>query len=187
MSQPGGRVYVCFDSKVIDIMGEQYFKQVGPRYAPPVTQEDLDQLVSQGTFFRADTIEDLEQQMGLATGTLTENVTKWNDACATGKDFFELYPYEKEWLITIDEAPFYGAMVGGENYESKCGLRINTNMQVISTEGTPIEGLYAGWHTAGGSQGDLTMNGVPFVGMLGNGCLSFTGGYVAADCILANA
>lgn len=185
MTQPGGHVYVCFDSKAPALMEQQHFGQVGPRYAPPTSGEEFDSLVEANVLKRADTIEELEEQLGLTAGTLVSNVEKWNDACAKGEDYVEMYKYEPEWLIPINEAPYYGMIVGGENYESKCGLRVNEHMQVMGTNGTPIPGLFAGWHTAGGSQGDDTQNGVPFVGMLGNGLLSFTGGYMAAEGILA--
>lgn len=51
----------------------------------------------------------------------------------------------------IKDPPFYGCRIGGNLYGTKAGLMINDEMQVISTKGTVIPGLYAGWHTAGGA------------------------------------
>ena len=41
-------------------------------------------------------------------------------------------------------------------------------MQVIDTEGAVIPGLYAGWHTAGGSNGENNLAGKPFNGLYGD-------------------
>jgi fumarate reductase flavoprotein subunit len=59
-------------------------------------------------------------------------------------------------------------------------------MQVISTEGKPIPGLYAGFHTAGGESGESVLNGLPFGSMYGSNLLSYVGGWMAADGISAN-
>ena len=121
-------------------------------------------MVDEGAIERCDTIEELEQQLGLEAGMLTSNVEKWNAACDAGEDYATCYKYPKEWLIRIDEPPFYGAKLGGHVFGSKTGLRV-THMQVVDVKGKPIEGLYAGWHTAGGSAGDGNPAGKPLTGM----------------------
>lgn len=187
MSQPGGRCYVVFDSKYRDLITEGAFGQVGPRYATEEYCDIIEEAHTQdGAIVKADTLEEVEEGLGLASGLLTSAVEQWNEACGAGEDYVDMYKYKPEWLYPVDTPPYYGAIIGGENYESKCGLRVNPDMKVMSTEGEPIAGLYAGWHTAGGSQGENTMNGIPFCNIFGNGCLSFTGGYMAADGILAN-
>ena len=57
-------------------------------------------------------------------------------------------------------------------------------MQVVNTEGNIIEGLYAGWHTAGGSSGEGNPAGTPLTGMYGVVGLSFLGGYMVAGGII---
>ena len=94
------------------------------------------------------------------------------------------YKYDPSWLIPISEPPYYGAKLGGNLFATKCGLRINPKMQVIDTEGAVIPGLYAGWHTAGGSNGENNLAGKPFNGLYGDVGLSFLGGYMAAGSII---
>ena len=91
---------------------------------------------------------------------------------------------DPSWLIPISEPPYYGAKLGGNLFATKCGLRINPKMQVIDTEGAVIPGLYAGWHTAGGSNGENNLAGKPFNGLYGDVGLSFLGGYMAAGSII---
>jgi fumarate reductase flavoprotein subunit len=125
------------------------------------------------------------EQLGLEKGTFVNNVTKWNDACDLGIDYAQTYKYPTEWLFRIDEPPYYGAALGGHVFGSKTGLRVTPQMQVLSIDGKPIKGLYAGWHTAGGSSGDGNPSGKPLTGMYADLGLAFVGGYMVAGGILA--
>ena len=102
-----------------------------------------------------------------------------------GEDYVDDYKYDPSWLIAIDEPPYYGAKIGGHIFTTKCGVRINKDMQVIDTEGAVIPGLYAGWHTAGGANGENNVSGRPFGGIYGDVGQSFVGGFMAAEALLA--
>lgn len=142
-------------------------------------------MVEAGVIKKCDSIEELEGALGLREGVLTTEVQKWNEACAEGEDYLATYPYLPEWMIPLDTPPYYGAALGGHVFGSKCGLRVNPRMQVLSVEGAVIPGLYAGWHTAGGSAGDGNPAGKPLTGMYADLGLAFVGGYMAAGGILA--
>lgn len=201
MSQPGGLTFCCFDSKFDDLVTENFFGQVICRKAKIVASDDpyidrvpewlrdwhtgFQQMIDGGAIKKCDTIEELEEQLGLEKGMLVSNVEKWNEACAAGEDYASVYKYPAEWLIPIDTPPYYGAKLGGHVFGSKTGLRVTPQMQVVSTEGKPIKGLYAGWHTAGGSSGDGNPAGKPLTGMYADLGLAFVGGYMAAGGIMA--
>ncbi|WP_124061063.1 FAD-dependent oxidoreductase [Gordonibacter sp. Marseille-P4307] len=201
MAQPGGKTFVCFDSKFDELVTKNFFGQVICRKAKIVAADDpyidrvpewlrdwhtgFQQMIDGGAIKKCDTVEELEEALGLETGTLVEAVRVWNGACEAGEDHVASYKYPKEWLIKIDEPPFYGAKLGGHVFGSKCGLLVNSRMQVISTSGAAIPGLYAGWHTAGGSAGDGNAAGKPLTGMYADLGLSFVGGYMAAGGIMA--
>ena len=53
-------------------------------------------------------------------------------------------------MLALDKAPFYGARQGATILCTLDGLRINTRMNVLDTEGEPIEGLYAAGDCSGG-------------------------------------
>ncbi|MEG0759380.1 MAG: FAD-binding dehydrogenase, partial [Raoultibacter sp.] len=69
-------------------------------------------------------------------------------------------------------------------FGSKTGLRITPQMQVVNTAGAAIPGLYAGWHTAGGSSGEGNPAGKPLTGMYADLGLAFVGGYMVAGGIM---
>lgn len=201
MMQPGGRVFVCFDSKYENLVMQNWAKQgvcrpgkVIPPDDPlidrvPEYQRDwrtgFGMMVDAGAVKKCDTIEDLEKELGLREGVLAAEVKKWNDACAKGVDYVDMYKYDPTWLVPITEPPYYGAKIGANIFTTKCGLKINPQMQVINTEGAVIPGLYAGWHTAGGSNGEMNLAGKPYGGMYGDVGTSFVGGYMAAGAIMA--
>lgn len=198
--QPGGGVYVCFDSKYEELCKQNYFKQSVCRVAKIIPEDDplinrvppfqrdwrtgFQMMVDAGAIKKYDTIEELEEALGLRKGVLTESVEKWNKACEKGEDYVYDYKYDPEWLIPINEPPYYGAKVGGHIFTTKCGLRINKNMEVIDKQGAAIPGLYAGWHTAGGANGEFNIAGRPFNGLFGDLGQSFLGGFMAANTVI---
>lgn len=201
MTQPGGVTYVAFDSKYEQLVLTNYFKQGICRKAHIVKEDDpyidrvpewqrdwrtgFQMMVEAGAIKKCNTIEELESELGLPKGVLVEEVKKWNAACAAGVDYVPNYKYDPSWLVAIDKPPYYGTKLGGHVFGSKCGLRVNPDMQVINTEGDVIPGLYAAWHTAGGSSGDNNFAGRPLTGMYADLGLAFVGGYMAAGGVLA--
>lgn len=87
-----------------------------------------------------------------------------------------------EWLHPVNEAPYCGAVIGGNIFSTTTGLKINTKMQVVSTEGKVIPGLYAGWHTAGGA-GTYGMP-ISMAADTGGVSRSYLGGYLAVNTIV---
>lgn len=149
--------------------------------------DGIGQMLDAGAVRKCDTIEELEEALGLREGVLVEAVKEWNAACEAGEDYAVNYPYDPSWLISIDTPPYYGAKLGGNIFTTKCGLKVNPRMQVVNTEGAVIPGLYAGWHTAGGANGETNIGGHPFGGMFGDVGQSFVGGYMAAGSIIEGA
>ncbi len=188
MYSPTPNTYAIFDDSWRTLIPQNFFGTRGPLYATTRT-EQFQHLIDAGVVKQADTIEGLEDALGFARGTISENVAKWNAACEAGVDYDELVAYNPAWLTPIQQGPFYGVEVGGTVWAVKCGVRVNPALQVIDTNGKVIPGLYAGFHTAGGQGGEGTgitldaMAGVTGYGQLG---MSFIGGYMASDSIVEN-
>lgn len=198
MSQPDGRTYVCFDAKGYDLCMADAFEERVCRWVGENPHGDFAEMpeaqrwystmqyaIENGGIKMADTIEELEAQLGLEPGILVDNVARWNEACEKGEDYMVAFKYPPQWLNPIDTPPYYGAVVGGNPFGTKCGLMIDPKMRVMGTNGKPIPGLYAGWHTAGGSSGENNYGGRPGTGIYGDGALSYIGGYMVAGSIIA--
>ena len=113
-----------------------------------VWQQLTTQFVEEGYVIKADTIEELAKGLNIPAENLTAAVKRYNELCAKGVD--EDYGKEKHRLTPVDTAPFYGVRVGAWHLTTLNGCRINTDMQVLDTEGKPIEGLYATGDCTGG-------------------------------------
>lgn len=200
--QPGGGTFVCFDSKYEELVTSNYFGEAICRQAKIVAEDDplisrvpefqrdwrtgFDMMVEAGAVKKCDTIEELEEALGLRKGLLTDHVAKWNEACEKGEDYVANYKYDPKWLIPINEPPYYGAKIGAHIFTTKCGLRINSQMQVVDKQGAVIPGLYAGWHTAGGANGEFNIGGRPWAGIYGDLGQSYVGGFMAANALVKN-
>ncbi len=104
-AQPEGRTYVCFDSKYEDLVTENYFGQAVCRVGKIIPDDDpwidrvpdfqrdwrtgFGQMVDQGAVKKCDTIEELEEALGLSEGVLVNAVAEWNKACEAGTDALE--------------------------------------------------------------------------------------------------
>lgn len=197
----GGRSYVVFDSKFEEYTKDNaLFKVKLDRALIDIPDDDpkkdrlpesyrnwrngFEYAVESEAIKKCDTINELEKALELNEGILVDAVTKWNDACAAGEDYADTYKLEPAWLKALENPPYYGAKIGGNIYCTKAGLRVNTQMQVINTEGHVIPGLYAGFHTAGGSSGENNISSRTHGGQYGCFGTSLIGGFLAAEGIL---
>ncbi|ODQ84990.1 FAD-dependent oxidoreductase [Mycolicibacterium holsaticum] len=96
----------------------------------------------------ADTVADLEHQMGLASGALQATVTAYNDGAVRGED--PLLHKKPQWIRPI------GSPVGAIDLRDSTGgftlggLHTTLDAEVLHVSGQPIPGLFAaGRSTAG--------------------------------------
>lgn len=91
------------------------------------------------TVFKADTLEELAQLTGMDPEVFTAQVERYNGFCETGVD----EDMGQTTLIPIGEGPYYAVNIKTITMGTIGGLKTNSEDQVLSTDGTPIEGLYA--------------------------------------------
>lgn len=201
MSLPGRRSYTIFDSN----FKENIFKLGQTALRKPIVPEDplnpeadgiishnwlddIEPAIEDGMIKRADTIEELAEQLGLEPDVLTAAVKNWNRMCDQGEDDELLYPYPPEWLNRLENPPYYGAKIGGHFGKTLCGVRVNDSLQVIDTKGHVISGLYANYTTAGGICGEGSWGGGAHfnTSILGGNALSWVSGYVACEGLMEN-
>lgn len=106
--------------------------------------------MEQGIMKKADTIEDLADQLGFEGAdkeAFLAQVERYNaefDAQVDNEFGKEAYR-----LSAIREAPFYGCWFGGSLLTTLDGLTINKHCQVLDAETNVIEGLYAAGDVSG--------------------------------------
>jgi succinate dehydrogenase/fumarate reductase flavoprotein subunit len=107
-----------------------------------------------GFFFEAGTIEELAakikmkyQRVPMPPERLAATVALYNNFVNDGvdSDFGKPKP-----LYKIDKPPFYAAWATPVVHDTRAGLRINAQCQVVDLKGVVIPGLYCGGESAGG-------------------------------------
>ncbi|MDJ1370490.1 flavocytochrome c [Gulosibacter molinativorax] len=112
-------------------------------------QEMLDAQVTKndGTLYRADTLEELAEQIGIEPAVLVEEIDKYNSYADAGED-----PefHKSAFDLKVVQAPFYATPRRPAVHHTMGGVKINTKTEVLNTEGNVIPGLYAAGEVAGG-------------------------------------
>ena len=112
-------------------------------------QEKLDAQVAKddGTLYRADTLEELAEQIGIDPAVLVEEIGKYNSHVDAGTDpEFNKSAFD----LKVVQPPFYATPRRPAVHHTMGGLRITTDTQVVNTAGDVIPGLYAAGEVAGG-------------------------------------
>jgi len=142
LSQPGQFAWQIFDAKVKNQLRDEYrIKQV-----TKVTANTLEEFVKKLDDVNADAA--LKEIKAYNAAVRTD--IPFNPNVKDGRRTEGLAINKTNWANTIDTPPF-------EAYAVTCGitftfggLRINTDAQVISTDGEPVPGLYAAGELVGG-------------------------------------
>ena len=142
LNQPGQFAWQIFDAKMKPQLRDEYkIKQV-----TKVTANTLEELVKK--------LDDVNAEVALKElqdyNAAVQTEIPFNPNVKDGRGTKGLAIPKSNWANTLDTAPY-------EAYAVTCGitftfggLRINTEAQVMSTDGLPIPGLYAAGELVGG-------------------------------------
>jgi tricarballylate dehydrogenase len=142
LSQPKQFAWQIFDGKVKQQLRDEY----RIRQVTKISGDTLEELVAK--------MDDTDQKVAL------ETLKEYNAAVQTGIPFNpnvkdgrctkNLSVNKTNWANTLDTPPFEAYAVTCGITFSFGGLKINTDAQVISSDGEPIRGLYAAGELVGG-------------------------------------
>lgn len=138
-------------------------------------------------YFKADTLDELAQKIGVDAAGLQDTVNKMNRYAETGVDedfgrggnVFDRYYGDSNitpnpCLAPIAKGPYYAMPIQGGDIGTKGGLLTNEHAQVVKPDGQVIEGLYAIGNTS------ASVLGTTYPGAGGTLGPAMTFGYVAA-------
>ena len=121
----------------------------------------IKKLDKSGYLVKGDTLDDLAAAMEFdanATSALKSTVETWSSYVAAGED----PDFSRDIgtpLTDLSSGPYYAVNVGPGIHHCMGGVKINTEAQVISTDGNPIPGLYAAGEVTGGVHGANRLGG----------------------------
>lgn len=131
--------YLVFDSGVrAHFAAVEFYDQIG--------------LVEHG-----DSLSDLAKKIGVNADNLNKTIESWNKAVTTGKDkeFSRTTGMDRE----LDRGPYFAIHVHPAIHYTMGGIHINTETQVLDTNGNVIDGLFAAGEVSGGLHGNNRIGG----------------------------
>lgn len=153
---PHKTCYTIFDTSMLELMRsdrltDRIYQDFGPTWYERAIEE-LKEEQDKGRAGVFDTLAEAAEFIGASQQALEQTVAKYNAFCAQGRDAEYLRPAET--LHPLGKAPYYVV-------ENKLGLllsrgpiKVNTHMEVVTRDETPIPGLYAAGVEIGGTDGD---------------------------------
>lgn len=131
--------YLVFDQRVMDSMA--------------ALQENYEK----GIIVKGDDIAGLADELEIDAAVLAETIGTWNKAVAQKKD--DLYGRDTGMDEDLSRAPYYAVKVSPAVHYTMGGIRIDTQTQVIGTDGNVIPGLFAAGEVTGGVHGANRLGG----------------------------
>ena len=110
-----------------------------------------------GIVAHCESTEEIAAYIGCDAQTVADSFEAWHTACENQSD-----PFEGGFTWTRDittEGPWYVIKIAPGIHHTMGGIEINTETQVISTEGQPIPGLFAAGEVCGGVHGGNRVGG----------------------------
>ncbi len=118
--------------------------------------DNVEKLVEDGIVFKADTIEELAEQIGIDPQVLRETHDTFNSYVVSGKDEdFGRTLFGKP----LDKAPFYASPRVPTVHHTMGGIEIDLNNHVLDKDGNIIPGLLAAGEVTGGIHGANRLGG----------------------------
>jgi 3-oxosteroid 1-dehydrogenase len=119
-----------------------------------------------GAVYRAPTIAELGEQVGVDPAALTKTVVRFNEFAEADRDedfgrgdsVYDRYYGDPRCrpnpnLAPLRQAPFYAVKIVPGDLGTKGGLRTDERARVLREDGTPIPGLYAAGNTSAAVMG----------------------------------
>lgn len=117
--------------------------------------DDIEQLVEEEFVYRADTIEELAEQIDVPVENLVETHDNFNDYVESGED----PDYGRTLFGDPIVAPFYASPRTPTVHHTMGGIQIDLDTQVLDVNGNHIPGLYAAGEVTGGIHGANRLGG----------------------------
>jgi len=140
-----------------------------------------------GAVYRAPTIAELAEQVGVDPAGLTKTVVRFNEFAEAGRDedfgrgdsAYDRYYGDPRCrpnpnLAPLAHPPFYAVKIVPGDLGTKGGLRTDERARVLRADGTPIPGLYAAGNTSAAVMGHSYAGAGATIGP------AMTFGYIAA-------
>ena len=112
--------------------------------------------IKKGYTVEGQTYEELAEAMGVDSAAFAETMNNWN-SCVEAKNDPDFG--RTSFANPLDTAPYYAIKVTAGVHHTMGGLKIDTNTEVLDTNGSVIPGLFAAGEITGGVHGANRLGG----------------------------
>ncbi|QEM69006.1 FAD-dependent oxidoreductase [Geobacter sp. FeAm09] len=157
LERAGGTMFAVYDAETKRYMMEEGL-DVGVGVMVPVKtkltnlDKELEGGIRKGVAFSADTVEGLAKKIGADAATLKATIERYNTFADKKHD--GEFAKDPKYLQPVKKGPFYAVKAYPAALGTLGGAKVTKDMQVVSTKGPVIPGLYAVGNDAGGMYGD---------------------------------
>lgn len=181
MNTPGNKAWSIFDADYAQYVMAQWPNHY-EKWLDGI-EDEIETRVANGELLRADTLEDLADQLGVSADTFVKTIERYNTMYTTGVD--RDFDVPKNYLSQVKTAPFYAYPLVCSVLTIPFGLHVNDDSQVCTAEDEAIAGLFA----VGNAQGDVFGQDYPvhYPGISHGRCVTFgqlVGEALAKDTVL---
>ena len=138
LAQTGGNAWLIVDQRMVD------------------ASSVIAGYIKKGFTVQGDTYADLAKAMGVPEDVLPTTMDTWNAAVAAKSD---TEFGRTSFANPLDCAPFYAINIAPGVHHTMGGVKINTDTQVLTADGSAIPGLYAAGEITGGVHGANRLGG----------------------------
>ncbi|BDE95481.1 FAD-dependent oxidoreductase [Raoultibacter timonensis] len=151
-----GRFFRIFDNDFATKYNAKVTPESLENYIPGLKDNPEGVYTSLIDTHRADSLDELAQELGLPADALKESVANWNAFCENGVD--EEFGLAKDKLRPIDTPPYWGIRQWIRCSAINAGVVIDGCCRVLDQNNEPIPGLYSVGSGAGNVCGGLEWN-----------------------------
>lgn len=146
--QPGRKTWTIFDGSFEEDLPKMGISFSRTNAMSDYTKTSMDTALDGGSLFKADTLDELAEKLGVPADAFKATVERYNALAAKGSD--DDFGKSSEMMTAIDTAPFYAAYNPLALLVVVGGLTVNNDLQVLDKDHKVIPGLFAAGNVAGG-------------------------------------
>lgn len=151
-----GHFYRIFDNAYQEKYGARTTIEQLENYIPDFLEEPKGVYPGLIDTHRADTLEELAEELGLPADALIASVEAWNEHCATGLD--TEFGVARDKMKPIDTPPYWACRQWIRCSAINAGVVVDGCCRVLDDNDQPIPGLYSVGSGAGNICGGLEWN-----------------------------
>lgn len=137
VEQPGEQCWAVWDHEIHTKAPKYIMTGFGT-----MSEDDIPDAFNEGwtNFYKADTLAELAEKMGISADGLTKTVAKYNTSVETGvdEDFGRTH-----MPLPIENGPYYGINMRSWFLTTTAGLAVDKDLQIIRQDGSTVGNLYA--------------------------------------------